>query len=165
MTNASVNQTEVTGSDAKARPPKSARSARRRSREFALQGLYRWQLNAQDPTIVAAEVGELEEFDQADLKHFRTLFYGVIADVEDLRAQVSPHLDRPIIELSPIEHNILLLGAYEFTHHLEIPYRVVINEGVELAKSFGGTDGFKYINGVLDKLAAVARAIEVGKKG
>ena len=140
------------------------KSARYRSREFALQGLYRWQLNAQDPTIVAAEVGELEEFDQADLKHFRTLFYGVIADVEDLRAQVSPHLDRPIIELSPIEHNILLLGAYEFTHHLEIPYRVVINEGVELAKSFGGTDGFKYINGVLDKLAAVARAIEVGKK-
>lgn len=150
----------LTASDTKPRPPKSARSARRRSREFALQGLYRWQLNAQDPTIVAAEVAELDEFDQADLKHFRALFYGVIADVEGLRAQVTPHLDRPISELSPIEANILLLGAYEFAHHLEIPYRVVINEGVELAKSFGGTDGFKYINGVLDKLAVVARAVE-----
>ncbi len=83
--------------------------------------------------------------------------HGAIAHVGALRAAISPHLDRPIAELSPVEHAVLLIGAYEMTHHVEIPYRVVINEAVEVAKSFGGTDGFKYVNGVLDKLGADLR--------
>ena len=144
--------------------PKKPKSARRRARECAVQGIYQWQLNPQDPTLIAAELNEDEQFRDVDQNHFRDLFYGVVAQVDALRAAVTPHLDRPMNELSPIEHAILLVGAYEFEHHLEIPYRVVINEGVELAKSFGGTDGFKYVNGVLDKLAAVMRAVEIGAK-
>ena len=74
---------------------------------------------------------------------------------------IAPHLDRPIVELSPIEHAVLLIGTFELKSHIEIPYRVVINEAVELAKSFGGTDGFRYVNGVLDKVAAQVRPTEV----
>ena len=73
----------------------------------------------------------------------------------------TPYVDRPLAELSPVEHGILLIGSFELIHHVEVPYKVAINEAVELAKSFGGTDGFKFVNGVLDKLAADVRAHEV----
>ena len=137
------------------------KSARRRSREFAVQGLYQWQLNATDPTLIADDLQRTKGFEQADEKHFRELLYGAIEHAEDLRARLQPCLDRPVKELSPVEHAILLVGVYELVHHVEVPYRVVINECVELAKTFGGTDGFKYVNGVLDKLAAGTRAAEV----
>ena len=136
------------------------KSARRRSREFAVQGLYRWQLNAADPTLIAADLATTRGFEQADEKHFRALLYGVIEHAGALHAALAPCLDRTLKELSPVEHAILLVGAFELAHHPEIPYRVVINECVELAKTFGGTDGFKYVNGVLDKLAAAAREVE-----
>jgi N utilization substance protein B len=136
------------------------KSARRRSREFAVQGLYQWQLNATDPTLIADDLKRTKGFEQADEKHFRELLYGAIEHAEALRAELQPFLDRPIKELSPVEHAILLVGCYELKHHIEVPYRVVINECVELAKTFGGTDGFKYVNGVLDKLAVTVRATE-----
>jgi len=136
------------------------KSARRRSREFAVQGLYQWQLNATDPTLIADDLQRSKGFDQADEKHFRELLYGAIEKVETLRADLQPFLDRPVNDLSPVEHAILLVGAYEMRSHVEVPYRVVINECVELAKTFGGTDGFKYVNGVLDKLAPVLRETE-----
>lgn len=136
------------------------KSARRRSREFAVQGLYQWQLNAADATLIAADLATTRGFEHADEKHFRALLYGVIKHAGDLHAALAPCLDRTLKELSPVEHAILLVGAFELAHHPEIPYRVVINECVELAKTFGGTDGFKYVNGVLDKLAAAARAVE-----
>lgn len=136
------------------------KSARRRSREFAVQGLYQWQLNAVDPTLIADDLKATRGFEQADEKHFRALLYGVIEHAPDLHAALAPCLDRTLKELSPVEHAILLVGAFELAHHPEIPYRVVINECVELAKTFGGTDGFKYVNGVLDKLAAAAREVE-----
>ena len=139
------------------------KSARRRSREFAVQGLYQWQINAADPTLIAADLMQAKGFAEADEKHFRALLHGVIADVEALRAQIGECIDRPIRELSPVEHAILLLGTFELKHHIEIPYRVVINEAVELAKTFGGTDGFKYVNGVLDKLAPQLRVTETGE--
>lgn len=139
------------------------KSARRRSREFAVQGLYQWQINAADPTLIAADLMQAKGFAEADEKHFSAMLHGVIADVEALRTQIGECIDRPIRELSPVEHAILLLGTFELKHHLEIPYRVVINEAVELAKTFGGTDGFKYVNGVLDKLAPQLRAIETGE--
>ena len=97
---------------------------------------------------------------KADAEHYDALLHGAIREVASLRAAISPHLDRPIVELSPVEHGVLLIGAYELAHHVEIPYRVVINEAVEVAKSFGGTDGFKYVNGVLDKLGADLRPDE-----
>jgi len=136
------------------------KSARRRSREYAVQGLYQWQLNATDPTLIADDLKRTKGFEQADEKHFRELLYGAIEQVAVLRADLQPFLDRPVQELSPVEHAILLVGAYELRSHVEVPYRVVINECVELAKTFGGTDGFKYVNGVLDKLALTLRETE-----
>ena len=139
------------------------KSAQRRSREFAVQGLYQWQINAADPTLIAGDLMQTKGFAEADEKHFRALLHGVIDDAGDLRTQLGTCIDRPMKELSPVEHAILLLGAFELKHHLEIPYRVVINEAVELAKTFGGTDGFKYVNGVLDKLAPQLRPAETAE--
>lgn len=136
------------------------KSARRRSREFVVQGLYQWQINAVDPTLIADDLMQAKGFAEADEKHFRALLHGVIRDVDDLHSQLAPCLDRPVQGLSPVEHAILLVGAYELKHHVEIPHRVVINEAVELAKTFGGTDGFKFVNGVLDKLGAQLRPAE-----
>jgi N utilization substance protein B len=143
----------------------SARSARRRAREFALQGVYAWLLRG-DPTgqeagDIDAHIRDSDEFSEADSIWFKTLLYGVLREAPMLRERFMVHVDRPIEELSPIEHGILLIGSYELVHHIEVPYKVAINEAVELAKSFGGTDGFKFVNGVLDKLAADVRTPEV----
>ncbi len=142
-------------------PPKSAR---RRSREFALQGLYEWLLSRdagnENAGAIDAHIRETPGFEKADAEHYGALLHGAIREVTPLRAAISPYLDRPIVELSPVEHGVLLIGAYELAHHVEIPYRVVINEAVEVAKSFGGTDGFKYVNGVLDKLGVDLRPDE-----
>jgi N utilization substance protein B len=137
------------------------RSGRRRSREFALQGLYQWQLARTDAVIIAAELAERDDFEKADTGYFRTLLNGAIDNAERLEGRMAPHLDRKVAELSPIERSILLLGAFELERELEVPYRVVINEAVELAKAYGGTDGYKFVNGVMDKLAAELREIEV----
>jgi N utilization substance protein B len=137
------------------------KSTRRRSREFALQGLYQWQLAGKDPVMIAAELAESQEFEKSDVGYFRTLLNGAIRHAPELEAQMAPFLDRGVKELSPIEHGILLLGGYELMRELEVPYRVIINEAVELAKVYGGTDGHKYVNGVLDKLAAQLRQVEV----
>lgn len=136
------------------------RSARRRSRELAMQGLYQWLLSGSSLTEVEAHIRGTPGFEKADVEHFDALLRGTVRDADTLTAQLAPCLDRPPQELSPVERAVLLLGAYELTHHIEIPYRVVINEAVELAKSFGGTDGYKYVNGVLDKLAATLRPHE-----
>jgi N utilization substance protein B len=143
----------------------SARSPRRRAREFALQGVYAWLVHG-DPTDTAggdiqAHLRDNDSFVQADTEWFQTLLEGVTLNADNLRVQFSPFVDRPLEELSPVEHAILLMGSYELIHHIEVPYRVAINESVELAKTYGGTDGFKFVNGVLDKLAAQVRATEV----
>ena len=144
----------------------SPRSARRRARERALQGIYAWLLRGSDATDDAGEIeahlrDEEEEFGQADAAWFQTLLHGVMREAPALREKFVPYIDRPLAELSPIELGILLIGTFELVHHVEVPYRVAINEAVELAKSFGGTDGFKFVNGVLDKLAAETRSTEV----
>ena len=134
---------------------------RRRSREFAVQALYQWQLTRKDPTLIAAELAEREEFAKSDIAYFRTLLNGAIDHAQELEELIAPNLDRKVAELSPIEHGILLIAGYELLRELEVPYRVVINEAVELAKTFGGTDGYKYVNGVLDKIAPRLREVEV----
>ena len=139
-------------------PPKSAR---RRAREIALQGLYEWQLSKSPPDQIEAHMRELDGFDKCDFVHFDALLRGCIAQAADLDAVLSHHLDRLTTRLSPVEHAVLMIGAYELRHCLDVPYRVAINEAVELAKSFGGTDGHKYVNGVLDKTAAELRPLEV----
>ena len=147
--------------------PSKNRTPRHRAREFALQGLYQWLLNNEDAATVVNHIRAAHGFDKADGDHFSVLLYGTIKDSVALRTSFAPLIDRNIAELSPIEHGILLIGAFELKNNMEIPYRVVINEAVELAKSFGGIDGHKYVNGVLDKLATQFRADEIagGKRG
>ncbi len=141
--------------------PSKNRTPRHRAREFALQGLYQWLMNQEDAGVIDAHIRNAHGFDKADTEHFDLLLHGTIRDVNDLRAQIVPLIDRSIDQLSPIEHAALLIGTFELKHHIEIPYKVVINEAVELTKSFGGIDGHKYVNGVLDKIAASLRATEV----
>ena len=137
------------------------KSTRRRSRELALQGLYQWLLSGADGAEIEAHIREMDGFDKCDRVHFDALLHGGIAEAAALDAVLARHVDRKTTELSPVEHAVLMIGAYELAHCLDIPYRVVINEAVELAKSFGGTDGHKYVNGVLDKTAADLRQVEV----
>jgi len=142
--------------------PSKNRTPRHRAREFALQGIYEWLLSNEDAGAIEAHIREAHGFDKADAEHFDSLLHGVIKSVVALRAGLAPLIDRPINQLSPVEHAALLIGAFELQNHPEIPYKVVINEAVELTKSFGGIDGHKYVNGVLDKLAATVRSTELG---
>lgn len=153
-----------------ARKPSPGASPRRRAREYALQAIYAWLLQSQASENKLDEVGAIEAhlrddelFASADQKWFDVLWHGVTQKADELRATFGPFVDRPIEELSPVEHGILLIGTFELSDQIEVPYRVAINEAVELAKSFGGTDGFKFINGVLDKVAAKVRAPEVAR--
>jgi N utilization substance protein B len=136
------------------------KSSRRRSREFALQGLYQWQLAGTDPLTIVEQLSEADGFDKIDVEYFRAMLTGAVAGAADMEQLIAPLLDRAYKSLSPVERGILLLAGYEFKSQLEVPYRVVINEAIELAKSFGGTDGHKYVNGVLDKMAMQLRAVE-----
>jgi transcription antitermination protein NusB len=133
---------------------------RRRSREFALQGLYQWQLAGTDPATIAQQLADARGFEKIDAEYFETLLSGAVGAAGALERDIAPLLDREFSRLSPVERGILLLAGYELKHRPEVPYRVIINEAVELAKSYGGTDGHKYVNGVLDKLAAQLRAAE-----
>lgn len=141
--------------------PNKGRTPRHRAREFALQGLYQWLLSNEDSGVIEAHIRQAHGFDKADAAHFDALLHGAIQEVAALRSELAPLIDRPLHMLSPVEHAALLIGALELKNHIEIPYRVVINEAVELTKSFGGIDGHKYVNGVLDKLAAKVRQVEV----
>ncbi len=136
-------------------------SPRRRAREFVLQGLYQWQLSANAPAAIHAQLTAATGFERADGDYFEALWRGVVGEYAALVERFAPLLDRRAAELSPIERAILAIGAWELLHRLEIPYRVAINEAVELAKSYGGTDGHKFVNGVLDKLAGTLRADEI----
>jgi N utilization substance protein B len=136
------------------------RGSRRRARELALQGLYQWLVGGQDAPAILAHLAEGDAYAAAEADYVEALLRGVMGDAPALREALVPCLDRKPEALSPVEHAILLIGAYELMHHPEVPRRVVINEAIEIAKVFGGTDGYKYVNGVLDRLAANVRAGE-----
>ena len=140
------------------------KNSRRRAREFALQAIYQWLLNESDAQTLLAQLKEQKEFPKADQALAEALLRGVISNADALRERLTPLLDRKMKELSPVEHALLLLSAFELRDHADTPYRVIINEAIELAKSFGGTDGHKYVNGVLDKLAAELRPNEIGAR-
>lgn len=140
------------------------RSARRRAREFVLQGLYQWRVGGADEAAIAAQIPEMEDFAKADRDFFAATLHRVIGQQERLTALVTAHIDRAFRELSPIEACVLLMGTCELVNNPETPYRVIINEAIELTKAFGGTDGHKYVNGVLDKVAAEVRPAEVEAK-
>jgi N utilization substance protein B len=141
--------------------PAKPKSARRRSRELALQVLYGWLLNPSDADTLKREARLGTAFPRVDARLFDRVVDDVVMHADELRLRLAPHLDRAVRALSPVEHVILLIAAGELAFHPETPYRVVINEAVELAKTFGGTDGHKYVNGVLDRLAAALRPAEV----
>ena len=154
---------EAPARDRRARPGArrgGPKSARRRSREFALQGLYEWLLGGADAGVVDAHVREQEGFDKCDVAYFDLLLHGTIGEAAAIDAVIAAHIDRKAELLSPVEHAALMIGCYELMRRIEIPYKVAINEAVELAKSFGGTDGHKYVNGVLDKAAGDLRREE-----
>lgn len=137
------------------------KSPRRRAREYAVQGIYQALLNGdQRVELILAHLRENEHFGKADAPLCDALVRGVLAARDTLDEAIAPHLDRTVAELSPVEHAILLLGAWELLRQPDTPFRVVINEGIELAKTFGATDGHRYVNGVLDKLAQAARPFE-----
>ena len=139
----------------------AAKPARTRAREFALQALYQHLVGGNEAGDIDAFTRDLSGFGKADALHYDALLHGSIREAAALDALIVPLLDRKLAEISPVEHSVLWIGAYEFKHCLDVPYRVVINECVELAKTFGGTDGHKYVNGVLHRLAPQMRGAEV----
>ncbi len=142
--------------------PKPHKSARRRAREFALQGLYQWQLTGDTVNRIELFLKDSSTFfAKADQELFRLVFFGAVKNAQDLKSRLLPFLDREEAELSPVERGVLLIGAFELIYMPETPYAVIINEAIELAKTFGGTDGHKFVNGILDKLALEVRAEEI----
>lgn len=152
------SRTGVTSTGARKAGSKSTRS---RAREFALQALYQHLVARNEATAIDNFTRDLAGFHKADSAHYDALLHGCINTAEALDALIAPKLDRKMAEISPIEHAAMWIGVYEFQHCLDVPWRVVINECIELAKEFGGTDGHKYVNGVLNGLAPQLRAAEV----
>ena len=131
---------------------------RSRARRIAIQALYQWQMAGQDLNDIEQQFLSSEESAGADLGYFHQLLHDIPARLDDLDRHLAPALDRPIAAVDPVERGILRLGAYELAFCPDIPFRVVINEAVELAKTFGAEQGHRYVNGVLDRLAHELRA-------
>ena len=143
----------------------SAATPRRRARELVLQGLYERQLAGGSDAAISASLMASPGGARSDVAYFEALWTGVTSEYAALLDELAPDVERSIDGLAPIERAVLVIGAWELKHRLDIPYRVVINEAVEVAKTYGGTDGHKFVNGVLDKLAPRLRATEVGGAG
>jgi N utilization substance protein B len=140
-------------------------SQRHRAREAVIQALYQWELSGYPMTQVAAMFRADNDLKRADIAFFQDALTAIDHTHQTLVDSLKPYLSRELSELTPIERNILLLGAYELSARIDIPFKVVISEAVALSKKFGATDGHKFVNGVLDQLAATARAIEVQALG
>ena len=139
----------------------SAKPPRSRAREFAVQALYQHLVGRNDAESIDQFTRGLSGFHKADSVHYDALLHGCIREAAELDKLILPLLDRKLEEISPIEHAVMWIGAYEFLHAPDVPWRVVLNECIELAKEFGGTDGHKYVNGVLNGLAPQLRSVEV----
>jgi transcription antitermination protein NusB len=140
------------------------KSPRHRARELAMQGVYQWRVSGSDASDIEKHMQGEKNLGRYDKAMYSKLLRGVITQHESLEILLAPYLDRALDELSTVEFAVLLLAAFELSQQLDVPYKVVINEAVELAKTFGGTDGHKYVNGVLDKLAPKVRAVEFANK-
>ena len=139
----------------------SSKPPRSRAREFALQALYQYLVGRNDAESIDVFTRDLSGFHKADSVHYDALLHGCVKEASELDALIVPLLDRKLGEISPIEHAVMWIGAWEFKHAPDVPWRVVLNECIELAKEFGGTDGHKYVNAVLNGLAPQLRATEV----
>ena len=134
---------------------------RRKARHYGMQALYQWYMAGAPLTDIEAEFRADYDFDHVDLAYFQALLHGVPSAVDELEAVFEPLLDRPLDELDPIERTLLRMGVFELRERIDVPYKVVINEAVALAKKFGASDSYKYINGVLDKAARQLRKVEI----
>ena len=140
---------------------KASPAARRKARSFALQAIYQWHMAGADLAKIEAEFRADNDMSKVDLEYFHEILHGVPRELSALDKIITPLLDRDSEEMTPVELSILRLATYEMAHRIDVPYKVVINEAVELAKSFGATDGHKYVNGVVDKIAQLVRTVEV----
>lgn len=168
----------LSSSPSKKRPPRQSRkgitstgarkaaskSARSRAREFALQALYQYLISGNEIAAIDLFTRDLSGFHKADIPHYEALLQGCARMQSDMDTLITPQLDRPLAEISPIERAVMWIGVYEFMHCADVPWRVVLNECIELAKEFGGTDGHKYVNGVLGGLASKLRAQELAQE-
>jgi N utilization substance protein B len=145
-----------------ARADKASLGPRHRARQAAVQALYQWQLTEQPPERIEEHFILDHEMHNVDMDYFHHLVQEIPLHHSELDDHISPHLDRNLAEVDPVERAILRLGVFEFGFHPEIPYKVVLNEAVELAKTFGAEHGHKYVNAILDKVAAKLRAAEIG---
>jgi len=134
--------------------------ARRRSRRALLQAVYQWQMTGAETAAIERDLADEGSLKKADREFFRALLRGVVFGTEELDALLAPALDRKLGELDKVELALLRLGAYELKHRIDVPFRVVIDEYVELAKTYGAEESFRYVNGVLDRLARDLRALE-----
>ena len=144
--------------------PNTLAAQRRKARHFGLQALYQWTLSDASLVDIDAEFRVDNDFRHTDGEYFQALLRGVMQDVEALEALFSPLLDRALDDLDPIERNLLRMGTFELKERIDVPYKVVINEAVSLAKKFGATESHRYINGVLDKVASELRTAERAKE-
>lgn len=136
-------------------------TARRFARHYALQALYQWQLAEANANEIEAEFVAHQIKKKTDLDFFKELLHEVPKQCSELDEQFAPFLSRPINEIDPIELTVLRIGTYELKNRLDVPYRVVINESLELTKKFGSIEGFKFVNGVLEKVARQLRSVEM----
>ena len=142
-------------------PRNTLAAERRKARHYAMQALYQWHMAGASLTDIEAEFRGEYNFSHVDLEYFQALLHGIPACVDELEEIMAPLLDRKLDELDPIERTLLRMGTFELKERIDVPYKVVINEAVALTKKFGATDGHKYINGVLDKIARQLRKVEI----
>ena len=136
-------------------------SSRTRARRLAMQGLYEWQVSDNKPSEIETQYLIEKETDKVDIAYFRELISRIPLHSEELDSHIAPLISRSLAEVDPVELAVLRLGTYELLYHSEIPYRVVINEAVELAKMFGADQGHRFVNGIMDRLAVSLRTVEV----
>jgi N utilization substance protein B len=154
-----------TGEQSLPHPPLRHKSKRRKTRDFLLQALYRRLLSGAEVRELQRDIEMSEFWQQLDHEFYRSTLAGVVDDIAGIEAGLAGALDRPIAEVSPVERAILQIGLFELIHRPDTPLRVIINEAIELGKTFGGTDGHKFVNGVLDRLAQNLRPDEAAKAG
>lgn len=137
--------------------------ARSRARRLAMQGLYEWQMAGNAPSRILKTTLEEQNMKNVDQDYLQELLLGVPKNQQEIDTALGPHLKRPLQEIDPIELAILRLATYELIHRIDVPYRAVLNEAIELAKTFGAEEGHKFVNGILDKVASEVRALEFGQ--
>jgi N utilization substance protein B len=138
--------------------------ARTNARKAAVQALYQWQMTGQNLSEIERQFLEEERLKDAQKSYFTELFYGVPKNLEQLDLALSEFVDRPVDSVDPVERAILRIGTYELLHRLDMPYRVILNESINLAKCFGADGSHRYVNGILDKIAQQQRAVEIKAK-